>query len=104
MVINFLIRVIIFINFFSFYYYFCHLKLKPQDSFGKFNNFFFDLQQVLEVIRKLHQTFLQLFLMTYCNAVLPGGKLSLCTLCKVFGETLNIFMFCLFPENGSISE
>ena len=25
------------------------------------------------------QTFLQLFWMTYCNAILPSGKLSLCT-------------------------
>ena len=38
--------------------------LKPQDSFGEFDNFFLDLQKVQEIIRKHHQTFLQLFLMT----------------------------------------
>ena len=53
--------------------------LKPQDSFGEFNNFFLDLQKVQEIIRKHHQTFLQLFWMTYCNAILPRGKVSLCT-------------------------
>ena len=54
-------------------------KLKPQDSFGEFDKFFLDLQKVQEIIRKHHQTFLQLFGMTYCNAMLPNGKLSLCT-------------------------
>ena len=53
--------------------------LKPQDSFGEFNKFFLDLQKVREIIQKHHQTFLQLFGMTYCNAILPNGKLSLCT-------------------------
>ena len=53
-------------------------ELKPQDSFGEFNNFFLDLQKVQEIIRKYHQTFLQLFGMTYCNEILPNGKLSLC--------------------------
>ena len=53
--------------------------LKPQDSFGEFDNFFLDLQKVHEIIRKHHHTFLQLFGMTYCNAILPNGKLSLCT-------------------------
>ena len=38
--------------------------LKPQD-FGEFNNFFLDLQKVPEIIRKHHQTFLQLSWMTY---------------------------------------
>ena len=84
-----------------------HVHLKPQDSFGELDNFFLDLQKVQEIITKHHQTFLQLFWMTYCNAILPHGKLSLCTYItydKVFGGTLNIFMFWIFPENGSISE
>ena len=55
------------------------LTLKPQDSFGEFNNFFLDLQKVQEIIRKYDHTILQLFGMTYCNATLPNGKLSLCT-------------------------
>ena len=42
--------------------------LKPQD-FGEFNNFFLDLQKVPEIIRKHHQTFLQLSWMTYYNAL-----------------------------------
>ena len=54
-------------------------SLKPQYSFGEFNNIFLDLQKVQEIIRKHHQTFLQLFGVTYCNAILPNGKLSLCT-------------------------
>ena len=37
------------------------LQLKPQDSFGEFDYFFLDLQKVQEIIRKHHQTFLQLF-------------------------------------------
>ena len=53
--------------------------LKPQDSFSEFKNFFLDLQKVQEIIRKHHQIFLQLFWMTYCNAILPSAKLSLCT-------------------------
>ena len=53
--------------------------LKPQDSFGEFDKFFLDLQKVQEIIRKHHQTFLELFGMTYCSAILPNGKLSLCT-------------------------
>ena len=32
--------------------------LKPQDSFSEFDNFFFDLQKVQEIIRKHHQIFL----------------------------------------------
>ena len=40
-------------------------QLKPQDSFGEFDKFFLDLQKVQENIRKHHQTFLQLFGMTY---------------------------------------
>ena len=51
----------------------------PQDSFGEFHTFFPDLQKVQEIIRKHHQTFIQLFWMTYCNAILHSGKLSLCT-------------------------
>ena len=35
--------------------------LKPQDSFGEFNNLFLDLQKVQEIIRKHHQTFLAHF-------------------------------------------
>ena len=53
--------------------------LKPQDSFGEFDKLCVDLQKVQEIIRKCHQTFLQMFGMTYCNAILPNGKLSLCT-------------------------
>ena len=53
--------------------------LKPQDSFGEFDNFFLDLQKVQGIIKTHHQTFLQLFGITYCNAILPNGKLSLCT-------------------------
>ena len=49
-------------------YIYCTVCIsKPQDSFGEFNNFFLDLQKVQEIIRKHHQTFLQLFGMTYCN-------------------------------------
>ena len=61
--------------------YFAHLgtELQPQDSFGEFNKICLDLQKVQEIIRKHHQTFLQLFGMTYCNVILPYGKLSLCT-------------------------
>ena len=54
-------------------------SLKPKDSLGEFNKFFLDLQKVQEIIKKHHQTFLKLFGMTYCNAILPNGKLSLCT-------------------------
>ena len=44
------------------------LILKPQDSFGEFEEKkILDLQKVQEIIRKHHQTFLQLFWMTYCN-------------------------------------
>ena len=53
--------------------------LKPQDSFGEFDNIFLDLQKVQEIIRKHHQTYLQLVWISYCNAILPSGKLSLCT-------------------------
>ena len=42
--------------------------LKPQDSFGEFHNFFLNLQKVQEIIRKHHQTFMQLFWMTYCKS------------------------------------
>ena len=35
--------------------------LKPQDIFGEFNKFFLDIQKVQEILRKYHQTFLQLF-------------------------------------------
>ena len=56
-----------------------YMKLKPQDSFGEFDKILLDLQKVQEIIRKHHQTFLQLFGMTFCNAILPNGKLSLCT-------------------------
>ena len=55
------------------------MLLKPQDSFGEFSIFFLDLQKVQEIIRKHHQTFLQLLWMTNCNAILPSGKLLLCT-------------------------
>ena len=55
--------------------------LKPQYSFGEFEKKKnLDLQKVQEIIRKYHQTFLQLFGMTYCNAFWPNGKLSLCAL------------------------
>ena len=43
-------------------------QLKPQDSFGEFDILFLDLQKVQEIIREQHQTFLQSFGMTYCNA------------------------------------
>ena len=55
------------------------MALKSQDSFGEFNKKILDHQKVQEIIRKHHQTFLQLFWMTYCNAILPSSKLSLCT-------------------------
>ena len=32
-----------------------------QDSFGEFHKFFLDLQKVQEIVRKHHQTFMQLF-------------------------------------------
>ena len=77
--------------------------LKPQHSFGEFNHFFLNLQKVQEIIRKHHQTFLQLFGLTYCNAILPNGKLSLCTLCTLCSGGLRTFwFFFIFPENGSI--
>ena len=52
-------------------------ELKPQDSFGEFDNLLLDLQKVqgIQIIRKHHQTFLQLFGRTYCNAILPNDKL-----------------------------
>ena len=56
------------------------LTLKPQDSFGEFDKKFLDLQKVQEIIIKHCQTFLQLFWMSYCNATLPSGKSSLCSL------------------------
>ena len=60
--------------------YYIHWLLKPQDSFGEFEKKkILDLQKVQEIIAKHHQTFLQLFWMPYCNAILPSGKLSLCT-------------------------
>ena len=57
------------------------LILKPQDSFGEFEEEKkIDLQKVQEIIKKHHdETFLQLFWMTYRNAILPSGKLLLCT-------------------------
>ena len=71
--------------------------LKPQDSFGEFNNFYLYLQKVQEIIRKHHQTFLQLFGMTYCNAILPNGNHYVHNLDgKVFRGTPNIFMFGYF--------
>ena len=43
-------------------YIFTSLKhLKLQDSFGEFDKFLLDLQKVQEIIRRHHQTFLQLF-------------------------------------------
>ena len=36
-------------------------SLKPLDSFGEFDNFFLDLEKVQEILKKHHQTFLQLF-------------------------------------------
>ena len=45
--------------------------LKPQDSFGEFERRKKILQRVLEIIRKHHQTFLQLFLMTYLMHYCP---------------------------------
>ena len=72
--------------------------LKPQDSFGEFNKFFLDLQKVQEIIRKHHQTFLQLFGMTYCYAILPNGKLSLCTypMAKCLGGLRTFLCFGYF--------
>ena len=69
----------------------------PQDSFGEYNKFFLDLQKVQEIIRKHHQTFLQLFWMTYCNAILPSGKLSLCiTYGKVFwGDSEHFYVLVI---------
>ena len=54
-------------------------KLKPKESFGEFDNIFLDFQKVQEIIIKHNQTVLQLFWMTYCIAILPCGKSSLCT-------------------------
>ena len=34
--------------------FFAKLMLKPQDSFGEFDNFFLDLQKVQGIIRKHH--------------------------------------------------
>ena len=44
-------------------------NLKPQDGFGEFKKKILDLQKVQEIIRKHHQTFLQLCGMTYCHYV-----------------------------------
>ena len=79
--------------------------LKPQDSFGEVKKFSVDLQKVQEIIRKHRSDLPAIVLNDYCNAILPSGKLSLCTFYgKVFGGTPNIFMFWLFSENESISE
>ena len=56
-----------------------YIKSKPQDILGEFYKKILDLQKEHEIITKHHQTFMQLFWMTYCNAMLHSGKLSLCT-------------------------
>ena len=49
------------------------IQLKPvvgkrsKDSFGEFDKFVLDIQKVQEIIRKHHQTFLQLLVMQYCQ-------------------------------------
>ena len=80
--------------------------LKPKDSFGEFDNFFLDLQKVQEIIRKHHQTFLQIVWndILKCNIAQWQIIIMYITYGEVFGGTPNIFMFWLFPENGSISE
>ena len=124
--------------FFPFLYSHCHgmfvfgrvlaalIKLKPQDRFWWIKFFLIlDLQKVQEIIRKHHQTFMQLFWMTYMVmqycAVTRSGILSLCkkkytctymymymyayiTYGRVFGgdfRSPNNFMFWSFPENGA---
>ena len=56
--------------------------LKPQDSFREFHNFFLDLQKVQEIIRKHHQTFMELLwnlnYIWLCN-IAQWQILSLCT-------------------------
>ena len=80
-------------------------KLKPQDSFGEFDKFFLDLQKVQEIIRKHHQTFLQLFEMILkCNIAQWEINIMYITYGKVFGGTPNIFISWLFLENRSKSE
>ena len=70
--------------------------LKPQDSFGEFDpKKSLNLQKVQEIIRKHLQTFLQLFWMTYCNAILPSCKFIIndVHLWKGVRGTPNISMF-----------
>ena len=66
--------------------------LKPQDNFGELNKFFLDLQKVQEMIRKHHQTFLQLFWMTYCNAILPSSNLGQ----SVRGDSEHLYVLAIF--------
>ena len=42
----------------------------PKLSCGEFNNFFLNLKKKQEIIRKRHQTFLQMFWMTYRNVII----------------------------------
>ena len=82
--------------YYYYYYYPAWSTLKPKDSFGEFNKFFLDFQKVQEIIRKHHQTFLQLFGMTYCNAILPNGKLSLCkSIQSVRGDSEHFYVLVI---------
>ena len=57
-----------------------------------------DLQKGQEIIRKHHQTFLHLFWMKYCNAILPSGKLSnIHNLCQnVRGDSEHFYVWVIF--------
>ena len=73
--------------------------LKPEDSFGEFNNKNSWSSESAGNHQKIPS---DLPGMTHCNAILPNDKLSLymyITYGKVFGGTPNIFMVWLFPEN-----
>ena len=75
------------------------MQLKPQDSFGEISQKKnLDLQKVQEIIRKHHQTFVQMFWMTGCNAIIAQWQIIIMyiTYGKVFGGTPNNLMFWLF--------
>ena len=71
--------------------------LKPQDSFGEFDKFVLHFQKVQEIIRPSCNCLL-------CNIAQWQIIIMYITYRKVFGGTPKIFMFWLFPENGSISD
>ena len=87
---------------------FTHMKhLKPQDSFGEFDNFFLDRSS--ESAGNHQKTPSDLLAIVWndilsCSIAQWQIIIMYITYGKVFGGTPNIFMFWFFPENGSISE